>query len=302
MRRILIVITLILFSSGLSAQTQLSEMYHEAEIPSELITAPENPVLLIFTASWCAPCQKMRNDIFPQEEVAQMLKKYNMLFLDVDTKLGFDLSKKYCRQSVVPYYVILDKDKNVIAQQIGASDAHTFCNFLSKGLPQEAKIQDATSQETLELISNESYSVITKNIMGEFSPHWNIYGELGANVSAKLGIGAGIIARHSNAHSEFETGLTLTINDFKYIGIPLDFNITIFNGGKFGIGIAPQYRLAAGELSNFDVMGRLNAGFDISHITIKVGYNYGFVNQNKGDLLTRLHNAYFTVGLAYKLF
>ena len=81
-----------------------------------------------------------------------------------------------------------------------------------------------------------------------------------------------------------------------------DFNITIFNGGKFGIGIAPQYRFAAGDLSKFDVMGRLNAGFDISQITIKVGYNYGFVNQNKGDLLTRVHNAYFTVGLAYKLF
>jgi len=303
MRKILIFTLMLLISQGLSAQTKLSSVFsNDVEIPSELIKAPENPTLLIFTASWCVPCQRMRNSIFPQEEVAELLKKFNILFLDVDTQLGYDLEKKYCSQAVVPYYVILDKELNIVTEQIGGSDAPTFCAFLSSGLPKEALTQDVTSQETLDLISNEDYSIAANATVKTYTPSWNVFAEVGANFAEKPGFGVGFIARRTNQHSEFETGLTLAINDFKYVGLPIDVNIKLFKGAKLGLGIAPQYRFAAGQMNTFDILGRINAGYNISRFTIKAGFNYGFVNQNKGDLIDRVHTKFYTVGVAYQLF
>jgi len=44
----------------------------------------QKPILAVFSASWCPPCQMMVHDVYPQQSVKDFLKKYTAVYVDVD--------------------------------------------------------------------------------------------------------------------------------------------------------------------------------------------------------------------------
>ncbi len=79
--------------------TRVAATAHAAEDPRFFREAlakarSENkPVVLDFTASWCAPCQRMLHETFPAPKVARLLNQF--VFVKIDTDKHPALANKY---------------------------------------------------------------------------------------------------------------------------------------------------------------------------------------------------------------
>lgn len=324
-----------------SQETENSQepaMPQEVGIPQELITNKDNPVLLMFTASWCAPCHFMRNVIFKNGEVAALLKKYNIVMLDIETPLGASLQRQYCSQYAVPYYILLDKYLTPIVAQIGANEkASEFATFLRRGLPTEGTeaLQDAVNQEDMNILTGDDYKAAYKLSIDRVPSSWHLIVEasgLVSNVSNSpievygVGYGAFVGAQLRTYRVSFETGVMFNsiggvvrigATDFamemgeriyfNYIGVPVDVGFRLYRGLFIGVGLSGAYQLS--DISSIgltykkvdvSLRGKLSYNFGSKvPLRISVGYHKGLVNLRRGDILNSSTNNTFALSVAY---
>lgn len=70
------------------------------------------PVLLDFTASWCPPCQIMKHEVWPTEEVRQLVsERFIPVLLDVDQAASRTATARY-GVNAIPTIIIVDADGN----------------------------------------------------------------------------------------------------------------------------------------------------------------------------------------------
>ncbi len=257
-------------------------------IPMELIQNPDNPILLMFTASWCAPCHKMRSVMFKKESISLLLRKYNLVILDIDSQPGSDLQRIYCEDRMVPQYIVMDKEQNVLRKMRGATDdEQEFAEFLSSGIeeirPGIPAVQDIMTQEQLDILTGEDYKAATSRLKAKWSFGVGIGGHLSTmpfssksmfaeeRASAadtltvnykgvKLGWNASALLRYTFYKSTIETGLSFmtaggcdvskkeNYNSY-YIGIPIDFHFKVWNNLKTGAGVSAMYMLKGPDIA-----------------------------------------------------
>lgn len=98
-----------------------------------LATAKEErkPIVLDFSAEWCAPCQQMIRNVFPDPRVARLLEGF--VFLTIDTDEYPALAKRF-RVLGMPDIRILSPDGKEVRQLLGFQDAETFAEELRSSL------------------------------------------------------------------------------------------------------------------------------------------------------------------------
>lgn len=91
------------------------------------------PVIAIFSAVWCGPCQQMKKNVYPSDAVKPYHDKFVWAYLDADNAANKAPMKKF-GVSGIPHIEFLDSAGKSIGKQVGANSPDAFAKTLESML------------------------------------------------------------------------------------------------------------------------------------------------------------------------
>lgn len=91
------------------------------------------PVILVFSAAWCPPCQAMKNDVYPSDAVKPFQDKFVWAYLDVDDERNEAAATKYGVNGI-PHIEFLNANGKEIDKQVGGTSPEAFARTLESVL------------------------------------------------------------------------------------------------------------------------------------------------------------------------
>jgi thiol-disulfide isomerase/thioredoxin len=89
--------------------------------------------VIVFSATWCDPCQRMKRNVWPKDRIKAQLRKYNgKKAWFQDSSRDKAIFKKY-GVSVVPTTIILDSKGKSVKRATGYMTVDQLEAFLSEG-------------------------------------------------------------------------------------------------------------------------------------------------------------------------
>ncbi|MFC5455351.1 thioredoxin family protein [Prosthecobacter fluviatilis] len=100
--------------------------------------ASGKPVVLIFSAAWCPPCQAMKHDVYPSAEVKAFHDKFVWAYLDIDDPRNEGVASKYGVNGI-PHIEFLNAAGKEIGKQVGGVSTEDFAKTLESVLAKAKK-------------------------------------------------------------------------------------------------------------------------------------------------------------------
>ncbi|MCB1098337.1 MAG: thioredoxin family protein [Verrucomicrobiae bacterium] len=94
------------------------------------------PMLVVFSASWCAPCQANKKNVYPSDAVKPFHNKFVWVYLDTDVPANADVAGKF-KVTGIPHIQFLTKSGAPLDKTIGATTPEQFAKTL-KGVLKKA--------------------------------------------------------------------------------------------------------------------------------------------------------------------
>jgi len=94
------------------------------------------PIVMVFSAAWCGPCQQMKKSVYPSDEVKPLHDKFVWAYLDTDDEDNAKAAAQY-KVAGIPHIEFLDKEGKSIGQQVGGVSPAAFAKLL-EGIAKKA--------------------------------------------------------------------------------------------------------------------------------------------------------------------
>ena len=83
------------------------------------------PAVLVFSASWCPPCQQMKKEVYPSAEVTALRSDFVWAYLDLDEPANRPIAQRFGVQGI-PHIQFVSADGRPLGKQVGAISAPEF--------------------------------------------------------------------------------------------------------------------------------------------------------------------------------
>lgn len=93
--------------------------------------AENKPVVMVFSAVWCPPCQVMKKSVYPSKEVTPLHDKFVWAYLDTDVEANAAAAQKH-KVSGIPHIEFLSPKGKSLGNQVGSSSPAEFAGTLEK--------------------------------------------------------------------------------------------------------------------------------------------------------------------------
>lgn len=127
-----IAITLCLTASLRAAESG-PDFHHDFDKAAKAAKEAKKPLLVVFSASWCPPCQQMKKKVYPSKAVQPYHDKFVWAYLDADEEKNQPLAAKF-GVSGIPHIAFLSQDGSMIGHFAGAVAPEQFTEILEKAL------------------------------------------------------------------------------------------------------------------------------------------------------------------------
>jgi thioredoxin-related protein len=133
MKKLLTILAAAIFLPVLAADFPAGSPKFGTNYEEALATAKKEgkPVVLVFSAAWCPPCQAMKKSVYPSAEVKPLQDKFVWAYLDVDEEPNAKAAEQYKVQGI-PHVQFLDKEGKALISQVGGVSAAEFAGILTK--------------------------------------------------------------------------------------------------------------------------------------------------------------------------
>jgi thioredoxin-like negative regulator of GroEL len=91
------------------------------------------PLVLIFSASWCPPCQQMKKQVYPSQEVAPYKSQFVWAYLDVDQPSNKSIAQKFGVRGI-PHIALVNTQGHEITAFSGGMAPAAFAAKLQSTL------------------------------------------------------------------------------------------------------------------------------------------------------------------------
>jgi thiol:disulfide interchange protein len=103
--------------SGVEAPASSIAWREDFEAATAEAKASDKPMLLVFSASWCPPCNAMRHDVWPDTAVSQVVNSdFVPRNVDVDSPASASVARRY-GISGIPAVLVVDANGNVVRRE-----------------------------------------------------------------------------------------------------------------------------------------------------------------------------------------
>ncbi|MEC5128730.1 thioredoxin family protein [Verrucomicrobiales bacterium BCK34] len=135
----------LLFPLSLRADESGPAFHHDFEKASEAAKETKKPLLVVFSASWCPPCQQMKKQVYPSKEVQPYHDQFVWAYLDADEDKNKPLAAEF-GVSGIPHIAFLREDGSMLGHFAGAVAPDQFTEILDKVLADKEAPKTAAAE------------------------------------------------------------------------------------------------------------------------------------------------------------
>jgi thiol:disulfide interchange protein len=110
---------------------------HDYDAAVELAKKENKPLMVVFSATWCPPCQTMKKEVYPSPAVKSELDGWVCVYLDVDEEKNRKPATQY-KVEGIPHIQLLTSKEEVLDKQVGSTSAEKFAKWLQNNKPKAA--------------------------------------------------------------------------------------------------------------------------------------------------------------------